>query len=68
METRPIKAGEDDQCGIERVDDHRQPPRTYMCGLNSRIVWLATPNIAIPICRDCKRWLETLLSLGLPLI
>jgi hypothetical protein len=60
MNTTPINDPNAD-CQIERADDKG---KTYMCGLPAAYVWFATPDANVKVCRACKRWLETLESLG----
>lgn len=57
----------DSTCEIERVEDGADH-KTYLCNKDARHVWQPTPKVQIYVCRECKRWLETLESLGQPLV
>lgn len=65
MNTRLMKKAEPERhCEIERSDDEG---RTYLCCKDSRIVWIHPSGIEVQVCPECKKWLETLESLGQPL-
>ncbi len=63
MLTRATK-DPDAVCLFARVDDS---DHEYLCLRPSRIVWVATPDADVPVCRQCHAWLQIMESLGLKL-
>lgn len=70
MNTRPLSTADDRACGFERLEETDTPGRaqSFMCNRAASVVWLplvADPTTTIPLCGSCRRWLETMESLGL---
>lgn len=48
-------------CEYERYDDKN---KSYACGNPGAVLWVATEEFTVPVCKSCLNWLETLESLG----
>ncbi len=64
MKTRPTDDPQRDTCDIERVDDLNA---TYLCCQAARTIWEPIPGTCVHLCSPCRKWLETMESLGLKL-